>query len=76
MFLQIGHCETYFSLISQEKRVTVIKLDENGKILDSFHSTDGSISGICELEFIDRYAYLASPFNHYLARVTLNNTSP
>lgn len=55
----------------QIKRVTIIKFDKKGDIIDSFHSTDERISGICEIQFVGKFAYLASPFNHYLARVNL-----
>ncbi|XP_065203660.1 adipocyte plasma membrane-associated protein Hemomucin-like isoform X2 [Planococcus citri] len=70
----IGHCETLLNVFPQIKRVSIIKFNKNGDIIDSLHSTDGRISGICEVQFVGEYAYLASPFNHYLARVNLQPT--
>lgn len=51
------------------KRVTIVKLNKDGDVIDSWHATDGRISGISEIEFVDEYIYLGSPFNNYLARV-------
>lgn len=54
------------------RRVTVVKLNKNGAIVESLHATDGRISGISEIEFVDDYIYLGSPFNNYLARVKVS----
>lgn len=67
----IGHCETLLSVIPPIKRVTIIKFNKNGDIIDSLQTTDNSLVGICEIQFVGKYAYLASPFNHFLARVNM-----
>lgn len=66
---QVGHCETLVMFLPASRRVTVVKLNKNGAIVESLHATDGRISGISEIEFVDDYIYLGSPFNNYLARV-------
>lgn len=46
-----------------------MKLNKDGAVIDSLHATDGRISAISEIEFVDDYIYLGTPFNNYLARV-------
>lgn len=68
---QAAHCETLLLVMPQKPRVTIVKMDKDGKIVDSLHTLDNRIGGISEIEFVDDYAYLGSPFNTYLARVKL-----
>lgn len=65
----IGHFES-LAFISG-KRVTVIRTDSNGKIIEALHGTDGSVSDICEIEYFNGAYYLGSPFNMYLGRVAV-----
>ncbi|XP_075223774.1 adipocyte plasma membrane-associated protein Hemomucin-like [Lycorma delicatula] len=65
----IGHFESTKALLSQH-RVTIIRTNSNGDIIESLHATDGRISSICDIEYFNGAYYLASPFNPYLGRVT------
>jgi len=64
----VGHFEFWKKVIPKNKRLSVLLVTEDGKIVDSFHSLDGSLEGICEVEKVGPYLYLGSPFNKYLAR--------
>lgn len=59
------------SLTSSE-RITVVKLNKDGDIVESLHSTDGKITMISDFIPFNGYYYLGSPFNPYLARVKIN----
>ncbi|GBM15750.1 Adipocyte plasma membrane-associated protein [Araneus ventricosus] len=49
----------------------VIEFDENGQILRSFHSPDGKISVLHEVNEHEGYIYLGSFINPYLGRLRL-----
>ena len=70
---QLGQYETFQELLPSVRRVTIVKIDKEGKIIESLHATDGRITAISDIEFVDDYAYLGSPYNKYLARVQLNS---
>jgi len=52
------------SLVKQ--RISILKVNEEGKVLSSYHSTDGLVSGICDVEVVGDKLYFGSPFNHFL----------
>lgn len=68
---QVGQYETFADILPSAKRVTIVKIDKNGAIIDSWHGIDGRIGAISDIEIVGDYAYLGSPFNNYLARVRL-----
>lgn len=71
----VAHYETYADILPKTNRsATIVKLDKEGKIIDSLHARDNSVSKISEIEIVGEYAYLASPCNTYLARVKLNKS--
>jgi len=48
----------------------LVELDgETGEVVSSMHSTNGAVRFISEAVVLDRWIYLGSPYNHYLARV-------
>ncbi|KAF8784500.1 Adipocyte plasma membrane-associated protein like [Argiope bruennichi] len=49
----------------------VIEFSENGQILRSFHSPDGRISDLSEVQEHEGYLYLGSFVNRYLGRLRL-----
>jgi len=49
-----------------KQRISVLKVNEEGKVLSSYPSTDGQISEICNVEVVGDKLYLGSPFNHFL----------
>lgn len=70
--LQIGQFETVKDFLPAVKRVTIVKIDKDGKIIDSLHAIDGRLTTISDVEFVGDYVYLGSPFNNYIARVRLS----
>ncbi|KAF0741436.1 adipocyte plasma membrane-associated protein-like isoform X2 [Aphis craccivora] len=68
----IGHFES-MSLIKSitKQRISILKVNEKGKLLSSYHSTDGKVSGICDVEVVGDKLYLGSPFNHFLGVIKL-----
>lgn len=70
--IQVAHFETYIDIFPRTSRsATVVKLNKDGKIIDSLHARDNSVGRISELEIVGDYAYLGSPTNTFLARVKL-----
>ncbi|KAJ8926073.1 hypothetical protein NQ315_009929 [Exocentrus adspersus] len=67
----IGHF-TSFTSIFTPSRVTVVRLDRTGRILDSIHGLNKKISRICEAFVFKDTLYLASPFNDYIGRISLS----
>ncbi|XP_002137431.2 adipocyte plasma membrane-associated protein [Drosophila pseudoobscura] len=51
------------------RRTTVVRVDWNGKIVDSLHGFDSTASGISHVLELDEYLYLGSSFNNYLLRI-------
>lgn len=71
-FFQTGHYESSLLLKPFIKtRITILKVDENGNILSSFHATDGKISGISDVEVVGNKLYLGSPFNEFCGVIDL-----
>ncbi|XP_050527164.1 adipocyte plasma membrane-associated protein Hemomucin isoform X2 [Daktulosphaira vitifoliae] len=64
----VGHFE---SISFPNKMLTILKINENGVITSSFHSTKGDILNICDIEIVGDKLYLGSPFNNYLGVVDL-----
>lgn len=54
-----------------KQRLSILKVNENGKVLSSYHSTDGKVTGICDVEVVDGKLYLGSPFNNFLGVIKL-----
>lgn len=46
-------------------------MDEKGTILSSWHSTDGEVFSICDIEVVNEKLYLGSPFNNFLGVLKL-----
>jgi len=67
MLLQVGHFESTL-LINRflNSRLTIIKVNEEGVIVSSFHSTDGLVLSISDIEIVDDKLYFGSPFNNFL----------
>ncbi|KAL5237931.1 hypothetical protein ACI65C_005341 [Semiaphis heraclei] len=71
-FHWIGHFESISFIKSISKqRLTILKINENGKVLSSYHSTNGKVTGICDVEVVDDKLYLGSPFNNFLGVIKL-----
>ncbi|XP_022178955.1 adipocyte plasma membrane-associated protein-like [Myzus persicae] len=71
-FHWIGHFESISFIKSiARQRLSVLKVNEQGKVLSSYHSTDGKVTGICDVEVIDDKLYLGSPFNTFLGVIKL-----
>lgn len=66
----VGHFESL--PIAGGERVTVVRINKQGEIIESLHATDGKIAGISDFLQFNGYYYLGSPFNTYLARVKVN----
>jgi len=65
--LQVGHFElTPFIKSIIKSRFSILKVSEEGIIISSFHSTDGLVMGISDVEIIDDKLYFGSPFNNFL----------
>jgi len=63
----MGHYEsTLFLKLITVPRLSIIKVNENGVVVSSFHSTDGLVSNICDFELVDDKLYFGSPFNSFL----------
>lgn len=66
----MGHFESL--PVTAGARVTVVRINKQGEIIESFHAIDGKIAGISDFLEFNGYYYLGSPFNTYLARVKVN----
>uniref|UniRef100_A0A2H8TTQ5 Adipocyte plasma membrane-associated protein n=1 Tax=Melanaphis sacchari TaxID=742174 RepID=A0A2H8TTQ5_9HEMI len=63
----VGHFESILFIKSLSKhRLSILKVNEKGEILSSYHSLDGKVTGICDIEIIGDKLYLGSPFNTFL----------
>lgn len=49
----------------------ILELNNKGEIIQSLHAPSGSISFISEVAQQGNVLYLGSPWNHYIAKVTL-----
>ncbi|XP_026816428.1 adipocyte plasma membrane-associated protein-like [Rhopalosiphum maidis] len=68
----VGHFESMSLIKSLSKqRISILKVNEKGQLLSSYHSLDGKISGICDVEVIGDKLYLGSPFNNFLGVVKI-----
>lgn len=64
---QVGHFEsTSFIKLFFKERMSIIKTDDKGTIISSWHSTSGEITGICDVEVIGDKLYLGSPYNSFI----------
>lgn len=64
---QIGNFEStsiFNSIIKQ--RLSILQINEKGIIMTSWHSTDGEIFGISDIEIVNDKLFLGSPFNDFL----------
>jgi len=63
----MGHYESaLFLKLITVPQLSIIKVNENGVVVSSFHSTDGLVSNICDFELVDDKLYFGSPFNSFL----------
>uniref|UniRef100_A0A2S2PC81 Adipocyte plasma membrane-associated protein n=1 Tax=Schizaphis graminum TaxID=13262 RepID=A0A2S2PC81_SCHGA len=68
----IGHFESVSLIKSLSKqRISILKVNEKGQLLSSYHSLDGKVSGICDVEVVGDKIYLGSPFNNFLGIVKI-----
>lgn len=67
----IGHFEMLVPFLPT--RATVLEVDENGKVLQSYHSIDGPVRSLSDVEIYQGHLYLGSPYNTYLGRVKLSD---
>lgn len=58
--------------IFPSKIVTVLRINDKGKVVDALYATDEKISGISSAYIHDKHLWLGSPWAHYIARVPLN----
>nr|QKV49916.1 hemomucin [Locusta migratoria] len=65
----IGHFESVQFV--GPKRTTILRLDKDGKVLDSMHCLDGTLSSISEVIEFEDALYFGSPFNSYIGRIKL-----
>ncbi|XP_058808450.1 adipocyte plasma membrane-associated protein Hemomucin-like isoform X2 [Phymastichus coffea] len=70
----IGHFESMMILIP--KISTVLRISQDGKILDASYGTDGKTAGFSSGYIHNGYLWLGSPFAQYVARVPLNKAFP
>jgi hypothetical protein len=63
-------------LLLTPKTVAVLRINENGEIIDAAYTNDGNISGISSAFIHDDFLWLGSPFNEYIARVPLKQAFP
>ncbi|XP_059610945.1 adipocyte plasma membrane-associated protein Hemomucin [Phlebotomus argentipes] len=63
----IGHFETTSAVFGP--RVTMLKVDWSGRIVEALHCTDESMKGMSHLLQVGDYYYLGSPFSKYMGRV-------
>merc|ERR1711862_231362 len=70
----IAHCEHNIMAAlkagADEHYVMIAELDQEGKVVNSWHSPNGPLNHISEgYHHTDGYIYLGSPYNTYVARV-------
>lgn len=70
----IGHFESM--LFMSAPTVTVLRINEHGKIIDAMYTTDEKITGISSAYIHNGYLYLGSPWADSLARVPLSQALP
>ncbi|XP_060536494.1 adipocyte plasma membrane-associated protein Hemomucin-like [Cylas formicarius] len=67
----IGHFAS-IPLALQNPRMTILRLNKNGEIIDSIHSLNRKIQAISEAYIFHDMLYLGSPFNDYIGRIPLS----
>ncbi|GLG97334.1 hypothetical protein R5R35_002460 [Gryllus longicercus] len=65
----LGHFESVSAM--SPKRTTILHLDLDGNVVESFHGNDSTVSGISSVEIFEDAFYLGSPYNTYIGRVKL-----
>jgi hypothetical protein len=65
------------NLLIDDSHGSVIEIDKNGKIVDSLHSPDGTISSVSEAREVrisdnETVLYIGSFVNHYIGKLNLN----
>lgn len=69
---QVGHFESINFIKSiVTPRLSILKVNEKGTILSSWHSTTGEVSGISDIDVVGDNLYFGSPFNTYLGVLKL-----
>ncbi|XP_011504709.1 PREDICTED: adipocyte plasma membrane-associated protein-like [Ceratosolen solmsi marchali] len=56
--------------------VTILRIDNKGKIVDAAYNTDGRISGISTAYIHNEFLWLGTPFSEYISRVPLKQAFP
>lgn len=51
------------------KGLNIVRVDENGKIIESLQSTDKKVTAVSDAVLLDGYYYLGSAHNNFLGRV-------
>lgn len=68
----MGHFESLLFLKSIfDQRFSLIKVNEKGVVVSSFHSTDKSILGTSDVEIINDKLYFGSPFNIFIGVINV-----
>jgi Uri superfamily endonuclease len=49
--------------------LNLVRIDKNGKIIESLQSTDKKVTSVSDIVFLDGYYYLGSAHNNFLGRV-------
>lgn len=64
---QIGNFElsSIFNSIMKQ-RISILQINEKGVIMKSWHSINGEIFGISDIEVVDNKLFLGSPYNNFL----------
>lgn len=70
----IGGFESFLFLAP--KVVTVLRIDNKGKIVEAAYSTDDNIASISSAYIHNDFLWLGSPFAEYIARVPLKQAFP
>ncbi|XP_049776721.1 adipocyte plasma membrane-associated protein Hemomucin-like [Schistocerca cancellata] len=65
----IGHFESVRFM--EPKRFTLLRLGKDGKVLESMHCLDGTLSGISDVVEFEDALYFGSPYNTYIGRIKL-----
>ncbi|KAJ8664644.1 hypothetical protein QAD02_006306 [Eretmocerus hayati] len=70
----VGNFETFSFLL--EKIVTVIRIDETGRIIESVSNSDGKIFLMSSTYVHDEFLWFGSPAMEFIARVPLDQAFP
>lgn len=70
----IGRISPIYKLFDAH-RATVLRISENGEIMDSLHATNKKLRSISEAYVFNKFLYLGSSEEDYVARIPLSNIS-